>query len=545
MSKFAALRVFVNAAVTEGVERREALGKQWVVSPVIAVRSMVLNGNFLTKEAIQKSVRAWEEIPLTIGHPPDELRENAEAQDQWIQANTVGYFRNVHLKDGDQLAGEIWLDVTNASEPIQAIADALEGGATIEVSTGYLAFVEPIEGEIDGQKFNAIQHRILPNHLALLPTEIGACSVKDGCGTPRLNQAEIVELVTNVARKALREKQAANTPEKKDSAQPDDRKPTQVNNGKRVAAVMKALIESQSGNATERNAMIDRLATAADVPNAKVKQILAGRVDFVPDNWVMSFAATLNVEPHLIFRAIRADIEDFLDDIEPNSPDEFQPALLTRVSQAVEGAVTKALNFLRGEKPMTKEQLIEQIAKNRNMSDEQRKELEPLSECVLLKFLSNEESTTKEPKEPKQVANTQEPKEPAEPKEEPKPAAAAEPKAVENAKAPELTWDQVLKVMPPEMKANLDRIQNEGKSAREKLVAEAKANKSRHGLSDEEIEAASDAVLIALNKANPKPRSYAGAAGGVPAANAAEKAIDFLSSVPTPMTNHKKAEQVQ
>jgi len=38
-----------------------------------------------------------------------------------------------------------------------------------------------------GERFTEIDRRIIPDHLALLTEEQGACSWEDGCGAPRLN----------------------------------------------------------------------------------------------------------------------------------------------------------------------------------------------------------------------------------------------------------------------------------------------------------------------------------------------------------------------
>ena len=66
---------------------------------------------------------------------------------------------------------------------------ALQSGKMLEQSTGLFADLEEKEGEFDGQKYKWIARNIRPDHVAILPHEEGACSIADGCGTPRVNQS--------------------------------------------------------------------------------------------------------------------------------------------------------------------------------------------------------------------------------------------------------------------------------------------------------------------------------------------------------------------
>ena len=64
----------------------------------------------------------------------------------------------------------------------------LESGETVEVSTGAFVDAELKAGSFDEEEFHAIWRDVKPDHLALLPEgTIGACSVEDGAGAPRLN----------------------------------------------------------------------------------------------------------------------------------------------------------------------------------------------------------------------------------------------------------------------------------------------------------------------------------------------------------------------
>src|SRR5690606_20175922 len=44
-----------------------------------------------------------------------------------------------------------------------------------------------VVGELNGKPYTAKQVNLRPDHVALLPGEVGACSIADGCGAPRIN----------------------------------------------------------------------------------------------------------------------------------------------------------------------------------------------------------------------------------------------------------------------------------------------------------------------------------------------------------------------
>lgn len=165
------------------VQTRTENGKQFLVSPVVAVISQVLNGEFLSAEEIEKSVAAWEGIPITVNHPPD---APLPTQNQFIARSAIGDLRNMSFED-DKLLGEAWLDLSIARNKAGDIITRIQNGDVVEVSTGYFSHVQPSSGTHDSVAFNGVQTDIVPWHFALLPTKEGACSVDDGCGLPRVN----------------------------------------------------------------------------------------------------------------------------------------------------------------------------------------------------------------------------------------------------------------------------------------------------------------------------------------------------------------------
>lgn len=165
-------------------------GREYLVAPVVALVEGVVNGEFISAEELSRYTDAWNGIPLPIGHPME--------GDMPISANNpaladyhVGKFYNAHC-DGTRLRGEVWLDVEKAKslggEALEVLNRLMEG-KPLEVSTAYFRDLVPEEGKFNGKDYGGVQKNLRPDHLALLPSDIGACSWTDGCGCPRTNMA--------------------------------------------------------------------------------------------------------------------------------------------------------------------------------------------------------------------------------------------------------------------------------------------------------------------------------------------------------------------
>lgn len=123
----------------------------------------------------------WEGLPVTVYHPPSADWPMTETH-SWIAANEIGILRNVKFTL-DSMTGEVWIPVENSHARAAEIIGRLEGDADpMEVSIGYFSAFERNEGVLDGEAFDAMTIEAAPNHLALLPDLVGACSVSDGCG---------------------------------------------------------------------------------------------------------------------------------------------------------------------------------------------------------------------------------------------------------------------------------------------------------------------------------------------------------------------------
>lgn len=173
------------AAVTETIHD----GKSYLVAPVVAIKEGVLNDLLYLSQDIGQYASEWNGHVIPVNHP---MRGgefvSANSLDIWAK-EVIGNFWNVSL-DGDKLKGDIWIDLAKAEkfgEIATNLVARLRAGEPIEVSTGVLVDIEPTAGVWNGKSYTGIARNIRPDHLALLPNEVGACSWDDGCGVPRVN----------------------------------------------------------------------------------------------------------------------------------------------------------------------------------------------------------------------------------------------------------------------------------------------------------------------------------------------------------------------
>ena len=189
------LQFITHASTVTGATTRYALldGRKHLVVPVVALVAGVVNGFLVEPEELSHFADAWNGRPIPIRHPKQDGEYISANLPEVIERQVVGQFFNAHIADGEKLAGELWLDIAKCEAlggDALATLRRLEAGKPVEVSTAYFCDVNPSIGNHNGQTYTGIQRNLRPDHLALLPDEIGACSWKDGCGAPRVNSKQ-------------------------------------------------------------------------------------------------------------------------------------------------------------------------------------------------------------------------------------------------------------------------------------------------------------------------------------------------------------------
>ncbi len=160
----------------------------WII-PVIMMVEGVHHGSagplLYTAEELGRQVIAWNGTPVVIGHPSDE-GASISANLPELTEQIVGRLYNTHM-DGLKLKAEAWIDIDHLQSVSELAYNYLMENRVLEVSIGVLAEELDKQGEFNNEEYRAVAQNLQPDHLALLPGGVGACSWNDGCGV-RVNQ---------------------------------------------------------------------------------------------------------------------------------------------------------------------------------------------------------------------------------------------------------------------------------------------------------------------------------------------------------------------
>jgi hypothetical protein len=189
----------VESALTVQPSRLTLHNREYMTAPAVLLVAGVLNNALVADEELD--AKAWDGVPIVIGHPRNADGIPVSARDPDVfAAHGIGTVYRARLgtgKRGNQvvrsLQAELWLDCalveSLGGEAVQALT-MLEAQQPVEVSTGFYATAIPQAGTFYGTPYVEMLTGLMPDHLALLPNDIGACSWENGgCGVPRLHQA--------------------------------------------------------------------------------------------------------------------------------------------------------------------------------------------------------------------------------------------------------------------------------------------------------------------------------------------------------------------
>ena len=179
------MKTHKNSQIAYEPEAKTIAGKEYLIIPVVMIREGVHCGSagplLHVVEELEKSVPLWDGKPVTISHPSVN-GVFVSANDPTVMANwAVGEVHDVRM-EGDKLRANAWLDVQKLAALSPDTLTMIQNCELIEVSVGVFSEEEPTAGEWKGEQYTAINRNYIPDHLALLPGEVGACSIMDGCG---------------------------------------------------------------------------------------------------------------------------------------------------------------------------------------------------------------------------------------------------------------------------------------------------------------------------------------------------------------------------
>lgn len=184
--------------------RREKLeGRNYIVVPTVMLTVGVHTGSqgplFYGEDELSRNPLTWNHKPIIVYHPMLEGEGVSACVPAVLERQKIGIILNSGF-DG-RAASESWLEEEKTRKVDNRVLEAIESGRTVEVSTGLFQDPEARPGEWRGQKYVAVVRNIQPDHLAILPDAVGACSIEKGAGL--LRNSMPVSLLNQQLRDAL------------------------------------------------------------------------------------------------------------------------------------------------------------------------------------------------------------------------------------------------------------------------------------------------------------------------------------------------------
>lgn len=169
-------------------------GRDFRVVPMRMLVSGVLNGSkgalYYPPDEVARNVDAWNGMPLVLRHPTANGVPVSARSPKILEEYGLGYVFNVTARDG-VLDGEGWFDVERVRRADRVLTNShkilprIESGVPVELSTGLFTQDTPVRNgrcPKTRKPFDFVARNYRPDHIAVLPDQVGACSVRDGCG---------------------------------------------------------------------------------------------------------------------------------------------------------------------------------------------------------------------------------------------------------------------------------------------------------------------------------------------------------------------------
>lgn len=162
-------------------------GRDHLVVPAVMLTEGVFNGSdgpiYYPSKVLADDPSSWNHMPVVVYHP-EQNGQNVSARDQMVlNSQKIGVLLNTAFDpDAAKLKTEAWLDVERTNKIDPRIIDKLTANEKVEVSTGVYVPRTKSTGVFNGRPYKQVAKRLKPDHLAVLPDQIGACSIADGAG---------------------------------------------------------------------------------------------------------------------------------------------------------------------------------------------------------------------------------------------------------------------------------------------------------------------------------------------------------------------------
>lgn len=183
----------VNLSKSKKVRHETLDGKKYLVAPaVLLTHGVHKSGNgkaiYYPETELNNMPSRWDHKPIVVYHPTKaDGTPDTACQPAVLESRGCGFFLNTRY-DG-KLRTELWFDEVKTKKVDPRVMTALESETMMEISTGLYMDIAMTEGEFGGKKYDGMAQNFAPDHVAVLPDKVGACSIKDGGGMLQINEA--------------------------------------------------------------------------------------------------------------------------------------------------------------------------------------------------------------------------------------------------------------------------------------------------------------------------------------------------------------------
>lgn len=162
-------------------------GRKHVVVPIVMMTEGVHKGSggsiLYKNQEMAAAPTIWDHKPIVVYHPEINGKGTSACDPTILNTQKIGIM--LHTQYADKLKCEGWIDIERANAVDKRVMTAIDTKKMMEVSTGVFVDVTKEEGEWQGEKYVGTAGNLRADHLAILPDQIGACSIADGAGLLR------------------------------------------------------------------------------------------------------------------------------------------------------------------------------------------------------------------------------------------------------------------------------------------------------------------------------------------------------------------------
>jgi hypothetical protein len=171
------------------IETKQLEGRDHYVVPMVMLLEGVFAGSrgplLYTADELRASVPQWNGKPVVVYHPGLYPSNGFAGDPEVFNRQKIGTVFNTRFDSKNRLLADAWLDVARVRAVDHRIERAIQARQMMEVSTGLVTDNRGDAGTYNGREYHSVARSLKPDHLAVLPDRVGACSIADGAGLIR------------------------------------------------------------------------------------------------------------------------------------------------------------------------------------------------------------------------------------------------------------------------------------------------------------------------------------------------------------------------